>query len=250
MAATKILRPTMIFRFVLGAAGLALLGNGAYGLLTSPQTSPPEAVGQWLVGGLILHDALLAPAVYVLGAIACRFTSARWRGRLAALLLIGGSLTLISLPEVLRQGRNANPTVLPLDYARNIGLLLGALVTAMALYSAVDAARRRRTIVRRAVAVAAAAACVAELDGPRTSAPDDGEPVERDERVELGERVERDERVELGELRGEPADDEAGAPTVPPEETGAVETDAGTDAVETDAGTEDDEADGGKVHDA
>jgi hypothetical protein len=228
----------MIFRFVLGAVGLALLGNGAYGLLTSPQTSPPEAVGQWLVGGLILHDALLAPAVYVLGAIACRFTSARWRGRLAALLLIGGSLTLISLPEVLRQGRNANPTVLPLDYARNIGLLLGALVTAMALYSAVDAARRRRTIVRRAVAVAAAAACVAELDGPRTSAPDDGEPFERDE------------RVELGELRGEPADDEAGAPTVPPEETGAVETDAGTDAVETDAGTEDDEADGGKVHDA
>ena len=243
MAATKILRPTMIFRLVLGAAGLAVLANGAYGLLTTPQTSPPEAVGQWLVGGLVLHDALLAPAVYLLGAIAFRFTSARWRGRLAALLLIGGSLTLISLPEVLQQGKNPNPTVLPLDYARNIGLLLGALVLAMALYSAVDAARRRRATVRRAVAAAAAVASDAELDGPRTSAPDDGEPVELDEpHRELAETESGESAAPVGAL----ADDEAGAPTVPDEETEAVET----EAVETEAGTEDDEADGGKVHDA
>jgi hypothetical protein len=138
-------------RLALGGLGAAVLGFGVFGLLTEPAVSDPAAVGQWLVLGLLAHDALLAPFVFLLCALAFRITGARWRGRLAALLLIGGSLVLISVPALLQKGRNPNPTVLPLDYARNLATLLAVLVAAMALYGGLDAARRRRSARRATV---------------------------------------------------------------------------------------------------
>lgn len=141
-----------IFRLALGALGLATLAYGVNGLFNEPEISDRAAVGQWLVGGVIGHDFIIAPVVFVLGAIVYRFTSARWRGRLAALLLIGGSLFLISIPALLRQGMNANPTVLPFDYARNLSAVLAVLVAIMAVYGAVDARRRHRRARRLAAA--------------------------------------------------------------------------------------------------
>jgi hypothetical protein len=132
------------FRAVLGALGVGVLGYGVSGLLTEPAIRDPADVGKWLVTGLLGHDALLAPFVFLLCAGGYRFTGARWRGRLAGLLLVGGSLIVISVPALLQQGRNPNKTVLPLDYARNLGALLLLLVAAVALYGGADAARRRR----------------------------------------------------------------------------------------------------------
>jgi hypothetical protein len=143
---------TRIFRLSLGTLGVGVLAYGVRGLLTERNISDHAAVGEWLVGGVIGHDALLAPVVFVLCAIAYRFTDARWRGRLAALLLIGGSLILISIPALLRKGLNSNKTVLPLDYARNLGVLLAVLVGVFALYGGIDASRRRRAIRREAAA--------------------------------------------------------------------------------------------------
>jgi hypothetical protein len=157
-----------ISRFALGGLGVGVLGYGVFGLLTEHAIRHPAAVGEWLVGGLIAHDLLLAPVVYVLCAVACRLTSARWRGRLAALLLIGGSLILISIPALLRKGLNANPTVLPLDYTRNLLVLLGVLVAVMALYGAADAARRRRLVPQWRAASARRRAAAREMTKGRT----------------------------------------------------------------------------------
>lgn len=160
-----------IFRLTLGALGLAALAYGAYGLLSEPPSYDQPNVGEWLVVGLIGHDFLLAPIVYVLGAIAYRFTSARWRGRLAALLLIGGSLFLVSVPALLQQGTNVNPTVLPLDYTRNLSAVLAVLVAAIALYSAVDATRRSRAAKRHVMVAADEQQPPAVLDVDVTAAP-------------------------------------------------------------------------------
>jgi len=132
------------FRVALGALGVGVLGYGVFGLLTEHAISDPADVGEWLVAGLLGHDAVLAPLVFLLCAAAYRFTGARWRGRLAGLLLVDGSLILISVPALLQQGRNPNKTVLPLDYARNLGASLLVLVAAVMLYSGLDAVRRRR----------------------------------------------------------------------------------------------------------
>lgn len=138
-------------RFALGALGAGVLGYGVYGLLTEPAIQNLGNVGEWLVGGLLLHDAVLAPVVFTACALAYRATrgtGARLRGRLAALLLVCGSLVLVSVPALLQQGRNPNPTVLPLDYARNLAVLLAAVLAAAALYAVLDARRRRRRAAR------------------------------------------------------------------------------------------------------
>lgn len=148
-------------RFALGGLGAAVLGYGVVGLLTEPAIRDPEGVGEWLVVGLLVHDAVLAPLVFAACALAYRVIGGRGRGRLAALLLTGGSLVLISIPALVRHGRNANPTVLPLDYARNLGVLLAVLIGASMLYSLVDAMRRRRAL-KAAAAAAARIAAAAE----------------------------------------------------------------------------------------
>jgi hypothetical protein len=158
MGAARVVRP------VLGALGVAVLGYGAFGLFTDPSIKNHASVEEWLIWGLVAHDAILAPVVFTLCAVAYRLTGVRWRGRLAALSLIGGSLVLIAVPALLRRGHNPNPTVLPLDYARNLGLLLAVLVAAMAVYGGIDAARRRhrqKAAARRAVVAAEAEAAAA-----------------------------------------------------------------------------------------
>lgn len=130
------MRAVNVLRYGSGAASVAALGYGGWGLLFS-DTAPsrPFAVAQWLAGGLIAHDAVLAPAVFLAGAAAYRLTGPRVRAALAAILLAGGSAALLAVPGILRAGHNANPTVLPFDYARNLLLVL-AFVTAAALLPA------------------------------------------------------------------------------------------------------------------
>lgn len=137
------------FRLALGGLGLVTLGYGVYGLFEEHVIKDRAAVGEWLVAGVVGHDFLLAPAVFALCAVAYRLTGARWRGRLAAFLLAGGSLVLISIPALVRQGLNRNQTVLPLDYARNLTVLLLVLAATMVVYGAVDAGRRRRAAADR-----------------------------------------------------------------------------------------------------
>ena len=174
-------------RFALGGLGAAVLGYGVVGLLTEPAIRDPEGVGEWLVVGLLVHDAVLAPLVFAACALAYRIIGARGRGRLAALLLTGGSLVLISIPALVRHGRNANPTVLPLDYARNLGVLLAVLLGVSVLYSVADAVRRRRALkaaaaaVARIAAAAEAGAAARSEEARKARKPDEPQKSERSE---------------------------------------------------------------------
>jgi hypothetical protein len=131
-------------RIALGTVGVGVLAYGVWGIMTDPVITARAEIGRWLIAGVIAHDALLAPVVFLLCAAAFRVTGARLRGRLAAGLLIGGSLVLIAIPGLTQQGRNTNRTVLPLDYARNLAALLAGLAAVLLLLSAVDAVRARR----------------------------------------------------------------------------------------------------------
>jgi hypothetical protein len=182
-AATKL-------RIALGTVGVGVLAYGAWGIMTDSVITARVEIGQWLVAAVIAHDALLAPVVFLLCAAAFRVTGARLRGRLAAGLLIGGSLVLIAIPGLTQQGRNVNRTVLPLDYARNLGVLLAALAAALLLLSALDAVRARRSpepiaetapAIEEVASVAAPNGEVTDQAGaqeprPRSEVPPDGTP--------------------------------------------------------------------------
>jgi outer membrane biosynthesis protein TonB len=138
------LRPATLARIALGAFGLWVLSIGARGLLAGHPFASNAPVGRWLLGGVIVHDALIAPAVFVACAIAARFTGARMRRALAAILLIGGSVVIVGLPDLLRKGHNANATVTPLDYRRDLLIVLAAVVGGVILVTVADARRAAR----------------------------------------------------------------------------------------------------------
>jgi hypothetical protein len=120
------------WRAVLGVAGLALLGTGAWLVVFDTRHGTVPWLAVWLAGSVGVHDFLLVPVVLLIG-LGLRRAPARPVWRAAA--LSGGCLTLLALPLMLWEGSPRNPTVLPLNYPLNWALALAgtALVTVCAL---------------------------------------------------------------------------------------------------------------------
>jgi hypothetical protein len=128
------MRAAMGARLTAGAVGVAMLTYGAWHLLNAHDVGPTESIGKWLLGGVIVHDGILAPIVFAGCALAWRFTGVRLRRGLAVFVLAGGSVAIVALPSALRSGDNSNPTVTPLDYPRNLAVVLGGLAVCVLLY--------------------------------------------------------------------------------------------------------------------
>ncbi|MFG2480699.1 hypothetical protein [Streptomyces fagopyri] len=127
-----------VTRYVAGAAGLALMGEGVSLLLDVRDLTD---VLVWLGGAVVLHDAVIAPLVLLAGLVLVR---GGVRGPVRAALVVAGALTVVALPVLLRPGRTANPSVLPLDYPRNLLIALVAVATVTALVLAARGLARRR----------------------------------------------------------------------------------------------------------
>ncbi|MEU4876499.1 hypothetical protein [Streptomyces sp. NPDC021608] len=117
-------------RVLVGTAGVALMGVGGYLLA---DVRDPIGVLVWLGGAVLLHDLVVAPAVLLAGLVLVR---RRARGPVRGALLVAGALTAVALPVLLRPGRTANPSVLPLDYPRNWLIALAAVAAGTALWAA------------------------------------------------------------------------------------------------------------------
>jgi hypothetical protein len=151
------MRVSTALRLVVGAGGVAMIGFGLWTLwVERMRIGQPASIGRWLLGGVIGHDAILAPAVFLACALAGRYTGPRVRRALALFLLAGGSLVIVGLPDILRSGDNPNPTVTPLDYPRNLTIALGA-VALIAILSAVPGEVRDRRRLARVRAASARA---------------------------------------------------------------------------------------------
>jgi hypothetical protein len=144
--------PLLAARIALGAFGVWVASIGLRALLRGHPFAANAPVGRWLIGGVLAHDAIIAPTVFLLGAVTVRLAGPRIRQALAAVLLIGGSALIVGLPDVLRKGHNANPTVTPLDYTRNLIIVLLAVVGGVVLTTSANGLRRRRRERRVVVA--------------------------------------------------------------------------------------------------
>lgn len=135
-----------VARLLLCAAGLVLSGVGVHLLLDVRDLA---GVLVWLGGAVVLHDALIAPLVLLIGWVLVR---GGVRGPVRGALLVAGALTAVALPVLLRPGRPPNSSVLPLDYPRNWLLALGAVAAVTALVRAARGiGRGRRRPSRRAL---------------------------------------------------------------------------------------------------
>ncbi|MEU4091559.1 hypothetical protein [Streptomyces sp. NPDC026673] len=127
-----------VARRLTGAVGLVLAGVGVRLLLGAGDLA---GVLLWLGGAVVLHDALIAPLVLLIGSLLVRGSV---RGAVRGALLVGGAVTAVALPVMLRPGKPANPSVLPLDYPRNWLIALVAVAVLTAAVAAARGIRRRR----------------------------------------------------------------------------------------------------------
>ncbi|WP_404351573.1 hypothetical protein LG324_02605 [Phycicoccus jejuensis] len=126
-------------RLALGALGLAAL---AWGLLLVADLGPQFVdVLVWVVGGVLAHDAVLAPVVVGLGALLALVVPPWLRPPLVGLLVVLGPLTLVAVPVLGRFGaRPDNPTLLDRPYTTG-WLVIAAVAVLLTVVAALRARR-------------------------------------------------------------------------------------------------------------
>lgn len=117
--------------------GLLLLG----GIVLLNDVAPKRYIGilAWLAGAIIIHDGIIAPAVF---GVSLAMRRAGRRIPLPVILIVQGAIVvgaimaLLVFPEIAKQAiGSANPSILPLDYTGNlIGFYIAlAVSTAVAI---------------------------------------------------------------------------------------------------------------------
>jgi hypothetical protein len=136
-------------RLGLGAVGVVVGLFGVWLLLTRQDLDQLRSAATWLVGGVILHDAVLAVVTLVLAATAVRLLPGEARAPAVVGFVVLGSVTLLAVPVLGRFGARPDNATL-LDRAYVTGWLVLAALTVLAVIVA-TLVRRRRTTRRAAL---------------------------------------------------------------------------------------------------
>ncbi|MGC4111494.1 MAG: hypothetical protein QM747_13945 [Nocardioides sp.] len=119
-------------RIALGLAGLAA---AAYGVLRLWQLGTDNLVDSatWLVGGVVLHDAVFAPVVIVVSLVAVRLAPPRLLAPVTVALVVLVPVTLLGVPELGRFGDDPrNATLLDRHYWAGWSVLVAVVLAAVA----------------------------------------------------------------------------------------------------------------------
>ena len=130
-------------RAALSALGAVLGGYGASRLVELGWDNLVATL-LWLGGGVLLHDAVLAPLTIGVATLGVTLLPRSVRGPAAAGCVVLGSVTLTAVPVLGRFGARAdNPTLLDRDYTAGWLVFAAAVLIVVAALTAVSAHRGR-----------------------------------------------------------------------------------------------------------
>ena len=140
---------------------VALLGLGAasYGatLLLDLGVDNLLATLEWVVGGVAIHDGLLAPLSVVVGVVLVRATKGRMPAPVVVGALVLGTVTIAAVPVLGRFGARAdNPTLLDRSYVAGwvvfAGLTILVVLVALLVERPADRSQAAATPSEKATA--------------------------------------------------------------------------------------------------
>ena len=137
--------PVRAWRYALGAGGIGAVAFGLRGLLTGGVATAWPATATWLLAGVLLHDLVLVPLLAAGGWLLTRWLPAPVRPVARGGAVVAALVTAVALPVLSGRGDPRNPSLTPLDYPRNLAIVLAAVAVA----TAVLALPRRRRYRRR-----------------------------------------------------------------------------------------------------
>jgi hypothetical protein len=137
-----------VIRTLLALSGLALLAYGAvlaWEFATSRTVNAVQGAA-WFLGGPLIHDGIVAPAVGLTGLALTRIVPTPWRTPVAVGAVLSGVLTLIAIPLLWRPyGTALNPGLHDRNYGAGMVIALAAVwlvVVAAGVTQQLRAARR------------------------------------------------------------------------------------------------------------
>ncbi|KTR41647.1 hypothetical protein NS263_03975 [Curtobacterium oceanosedimentum] len=135
-------------RIVLVVVGVLVMAFGAYVLVTTVRPNRIGGLATWLLGAVVLHDAVLSPFVVGAGLLLRRTGRRLGAGVLVVVqtaVVLGCVLALVVLPEIAAKHHGQkNPTVLPFDYTTRLLVVEGVLLAVVVVALAVGIVRARR----------------------------------------------------------------------------------------------------------
>ncbi|TFC84082.1 hypothetical protein E3T23_00755 [Cryobacterium cheniae] len=141
-------RRMRVARTALILTGTAGLLFGVYVLFDTVRIARLPGVALWIGAAIVLHDAVLAVLVFFCG-ILLRRAGRRVTGTIVLVvqgaIVVGSIMTLIVVPAIVAQSlAPTNPSLLPLDYGRNLALFWVAVALVATVWSALLYARSKR----------------------------------------------------------------------------------------------------------
>jgi hypothetical protein len=121
--------------WALAGLGWALMAFGTWGILARARATAPPELAAWVVGAAVVHDLVVAPAVFTVGRTLARTTRRLPRTAIQVGLVLTGILVLYSIPVAGGFGLlGDNPSLLPRQYETSLVALIVAVwgVTAAA----------------------------------------------------------------------------------------------------------------------
>ena len=135
------------------AVGGAIFAFGLYGLLHNSNQTVPANVLKWIAGALILHDAIIAPAVLVAGFLLSRLLPVAIRGGMQATLAVCAVVVVASVPVLNAAGRRPdNASLLPHHYWQNLAIVIAVILVGGTLLTLIRATRVKRSVASRPAA--------------------------------------------------------------------------------------------------
>jgi hypothetical protein len=137
-------------RIGVGAVGVGLLAYGVYLVLRTVPWTSYLAIVIWLAAAVVLHDAVLVPAVSILRGVTLRVGRRLQPASLALIegaFVVGGVVSLIAVPAIWAKHLGPlNASVLPGSYGQALIMtwLVLAVLTA-SLVAVVSVLSRRQT---------------------------------------------------------------------------------------------------------
>jgi hypothetical protein len=116
------------------ALGWAVIGYGVWGLLSNANRTNPDQWIRWFAGSLIVHDLVVAPLTFVVGALVVGRIPRRYRAPLQGGLIASAIIVLTTWPLVAGYGLRAdNPSALPNNYLAGLAFVLAVVWSAVAV---------------------------------------------------------------------------------------------------------------------
>jgi hypothetical protein len=128
------------------AIGGSVMAYAVWGISRDQVGANPPGLVRYVLGAAILHDAIVAPVVAVIGLALAWILPARVRGPILGALFLSAVVALFAYPLVGAFGRHElNASTLPLDYGPNLALVIGLVWAAAAVVVATRLVRDRRS---------------------------------------------------------------------------------------------------------